>query len=277
MHQLEVVETTRRGDATLLAREAARDGVGLVVVLGGDGTVNEAAGGLTGSQAALAPLPGGSTNVYARTLGYAKGLDHAIDQMTRAVDRGSHRRIGVGSGNGRPFLFHLGAGFDAQVIEQVERHAWLKRGLAHPTFAVTAVTTYFRHIDRTRPPFRVELDGGEAVGDGYYAIVSKTVPYTFFGPRRLNVTRSAGLDTRLALTFFRRLDPGILLSATCSAMGGGRRLERDPDIVQRHSLEQLVIVANRGPFAWHVDGDYLGETERIELRYLPDALTVVTP
>ena len=68
-HRLEVSATTRRGHATRLAQSAANDGIDVVVVLGGDGTLNEAANGLAGSETALAAVPGGSTNVFARTLG----------------------------------------------------------------------------------------------------------------------------------------------------------------------------------------------------------------
>ena len=68
-HKLEVEETSRRGHATRIARGAALDGVEAVAVLAGDGTLSEAADGLAGTSTALAPLPGGSTNVFARSLG----------------------------------------------------------------------------------------------------------------------------------------------------------------------------------------------------------------
>src|SRR5262252_9057149 len=68
-HRLEVEETSRRGHAARIARGAALDHVDVVVVLGGDGTLSEAADGLAGSATALAPLPGGSTNVFARSIG----------------------------------------------------------------------------------------------------------------------------------------------------------------------------------------------------------------
>ena len=70
-HDVSVALTERRGHATELARAAIVDGVDIVVALGGDGTLNEVANGLVGSDCALAVLPGGSTNVLARTLGLA--------------------------------------------------------------------------------------------------------------------------------------------------------------------------------------------------------------
>ena len=276
-HRLEVAETTRRGHATRLARSAAADGVDAVVVAAGDGTLNEAADGLAGTDTALAPLPGGSTNVFARTIGMHNKLDAALEQLLAAIERRSFRRVGLGTGNGRHFLFHLGAGFDAEVIEQVERHARLKRHFAHSMFAVSAVTTYFRGFDRKHPAFSVELPGGESVGEGFYAIVSNSEPYAFFGPRPLRVTRAAGLDRKLALTMFERLSLGVLLPAAISAMTRGRRINRQRGITQLADLDGMTIVANHGPFPWQVDGDYLGEVERLEIAYEPDALTLLMP
>jgi diacylglycerol kinase family enzyme len=275
-HRLEVAETTRRGHATRLARNAAREGFDAVVVAAGDGTLNEAANGLAGTDTALAPLPGGSTNVFARTIGVPNSMRPATSQLVDNLAARSLRRVGLGNGNGRRFLFHLGAGFDARVIEQVERHAWLKRSLAHPTFAVAALTTFYRGFDRTQPAYRVEIDG-QPLGDGYFAIISKTSPYAFFGVRPLTVTQAAGLDRGLAITMFPRLEPGVLLPAALSAMLRGRRLQRHPDILQAADLHAIQLIAHGSPFPWQVDGDYLGEVERLEVRYEPDSLTLVVP
>jgi len=275
-HRLEVAETTRRGHATRLARNAAREGFDAVVVAAGDGTLNEAANGLAGTDTALAPLPGGSTNVFARTVGVPNAMRAATSQLVASLAARSMRRVGLGSGNGRRFLFHLGAGFDAEVIEQVERHAWLKRSLAHPTFAVAALTTFYRGFDRTNPPYRVELDGS-TLADGFFIIVSNTSPYAFFGVRPLTVTHDAGLDRKLTVTLFERLTSGVLLPAALSAMWHGRRLDRQPGIVQRSDVDALDLVAHGAPFPWQVDGDYLGDVERVEIRYEPDTLTLVVP
>jgi diacylglycerol kinase family enzyme len=82
-HRLEVAATTRRGHATRLAKSAANDGMDVVVVLGGDGTLNEAANGLAGTDTALAALPGGSTNVFARTIGLP---DDAVESTGALLD-----------------------------------------------------------------------------------------------------------------------------------------------------------------------------------------------
>lgn len=276
-HRLEVAETYRRGHATRLARAAAREGMDVVVVAAGDGTLNEAADGLIGTDTALAPLPGGSTNVFARTLGIPNSIMSATEQLVSSLEASSIRTIGVGEANGRHFLFHLGAGFDAEVIEQVERRNWLKRWVAHPMFAVAAVTTFFRGFDRAHPPFHVLDEEGNAIGDGYFAVISNTKPYAFFGPRPLLATTEAGLDRALALTMFSKLEVVSTLSAAGSAMVKGKRIADNDAVVQRADLHALTLVANHGPFPWQVDGDYLGEVERIEVRYVPDSLKLVVP
>ncbi|HEY0397894.1 MAG TPA: diacylglycerol kinase family protein, partial [Acidimicrobiia bacterium] len=100
-HELTVAETTRRGHAERLAHGAANDGFDVVVAMGGDGTLNEAANGLGGAETALAPLPGGSTNVFARALGYPKDTVPAASALLRALRAGNVRRAPVGTVNGR--------------------------------------------------------------------------------------------------------------------------------------------------------------------------------
>jgi len=276
-HRLEVAETYRRGHATRLARTAAKDGIDVVVVAAGDGTLNEAADGLIGTETALAPLPGGSTNVFARTLGVPNSIIPATEQLMASLDARSFQRVGVGAANGRHFLFHLGAGFDADVIAQVERRHWVKRWLAHPVFAVTAATTFLHGFDREQPAYRVEAADGTPIADGYFAIVSNTKPYAFFGPRPLLVTNDAGLDRALALTMFTRLEVAPTIAAIGSALATGKRLSKNDAVLQRADLDALTFVACQGPFPWQVDGDYLGEVERLEVRYVPDCLTLVVP
>ncbi len=155
-HDVTVAETSRRGHATRLAQGAARDGVDVVVVLGGDGTLNEAANGLAGTETALPPLPGGSTNVFARTIGLPNDPIEATGALLDGLAAGRIEAVGLGSVNGRYFLFHVGLGFDAAVVEQVERRAQLKRWAGHPLFVFSAFTTWFRHYDSSRPRFEVD-------------------------------------------------------------------------------------------------------------------------
>jgi diacylglycerol kinase family enzyme len=275
-HEVEVAETSRRGHATRLARAAANDGFDVVAVLAGDGTLNEAADGLAGSTTALAPLPGGSTNVYAKTLGIPHDLGHAASTLLASLEQRSFRRIGLGMVNRRRFLFHLGLGFDAAVIRRVERYGELKRHASHPLYVVAAFETWFRHYDRSKPRFDLVLPDAERIDDCYFAIVSKTSPYTFLGPRAIHVAPEATLDSRLALTAFQRIDPLTLVGGAASAMQKGKYLHRRRGIVHRSDLEG-VRVEGHGAFPYQVDGDDIGDAEHLDVEFEPDALTLVVP
>ena len=204
-HTVEIQQTRGRRHATVLARAAADSGVEVVAVLAGDGTLNEAADGLAGTGTALAPLPGGSTNVFARTLGIAHSAADAASHLLASLRRRSFLRVGLGTANGRRFLFHAGMGFDAAVIKRVERRGPLKRYFAHPLYVVTALDTFFRHYDRQRQRFDIALPNGDVITSAGFAIVSNTTPYTYLGARGLTVAPGAGLDTPLSLTAFQSM------------------------------------------------------------------------
>jgi diacylglycerol kinase family enzyme len=275
-HDLEVMETSRRGHAARLARGAARRGVEVVAVLGGDGTLNEAADGLVGTDTALAPLPGGSTNVYARTLGIAHDPVDATAQLLGSLERRSFQRIGLGQVNGRYFLFHCGIGFDAAVVAWVERHSAIKRYAAHPLFVVAAFDTFLRTYDHSKGRFDVTLDSGEVIDGATLTIVSKTSPYTYLGKRPLVVAPEAGLDSALSVTVVRVKRATAMLSLAAAAMLSPEMLHRHPNVEHRDGVKSAVI-AGTEPYPYQVDGDYLGEVDRLEFGYEPDVLTLVVP
>ena len=275
-HTVDVLQTKRPHHATALAREAADSGYDVVAVLAGDGTLNEAANGLATTDTALAPLPGGSTNVYARTLGISLSPMAAAAQLLASLRRRSSLRTGLGVANGRRFLFHCGIGFDAAVIKRVERRRPLKRYFAHPLYVAAALDTWFRHYDRRRQRFDVRLPSGETVTDAGFAIVSKTSPYTYLGRRGLRIAPEAGLDTALSVNAFQAMDAVTLLGGASSAMLSGRFLASRPGVVHRSGLTGLEITATR-PFPYQVDGDFVAIATTLELAYEPECLDLIVP
>jgi diacylglycerol kinase family enzyme len=275
-HDLEMMETSRRGHAARLARGAARRGVEVVAVLGGDGTLNEAADGLVGTETALAPLPGGSTNVYARTLGIAHDPVDATAQLLGSLERRSFQRIGLGQVNGRYFLFHSGIGFDAAVVSWVERHSSMKRYAAHPIFVVASFDTWLRTYDHSHGRFDVTLGSGEVIEGGTLTIVSKTSPYTYLGNRPLLVAPAAGLDTPLSVTVIKARRASSMLTLAAAAFVSPAALHRHPNVEHRDNVTSATITGTE-PFPYQVDGDYLGEVNRLDFSYEPDVLTLVVP
>lgn len=275
-HDVTLAETSRRGHATRLARGAAGRGADAVVTLGGDGTLNEAANGLAGTSCALAPLPGGSTNVFARTLGYPNDPIEATGVLLDALARRSIRRVGLGSVNGRYFCFNVGIGYDAAVVEQVERLDTFKRWAGHPLFVWSAITTWLRHYDHRRPRFAVHLDDGRIVDDAVFALCLNSNPYTYLGNRPLQLAPDATLDRPLAMVVFRTLAVVPLLGLVTSALASGEHLRRSRHVVYAPD-QRRVVIDGYGPFPYQVDGDFLGDTERVELHHEPDALSLVVP
>jgi diacylglycerol kinase family enzyme len=296
-HDLTVTETKRRGHATRVAQGAASQNIDLVVSLGGDGTVNEVANGLARSQTALGVLPGGSTNVFARTLGFVNEPVEATGQLLEAIGRESIRRVGLGNVNGRFFLFHVGMGYDAAVVEQVEKRGNLKRWLGHPLFMYAAIDTWIRHFDRKNPPFRVEFapasqsetlhdenalpyaasSAQRRLGaglDGFFAIAQNTDPYTYLGSRPLSLAPEASLEDPLTLVTLTKLNLIGTLTAIIAAVRGGDRLRNHRNVDVRTGLTSFTVRAHR-PFPWQVDGDHLGDAEVLEFRWEPDVLNLV--
>jgi diacylglycerol kinase family enzyme len=274
-HDLEVVETSRRGHAARLARGAAAEGVEVVAVLAGDGTLNEAADGLIGTDTAIAPLPGGSTNVYARSLGIPDDPVEAAGELLDALERKSFRRIGLGRIGDRHFLFHCGVGFDAAVVEAVERRAAFKRYAAHPLFVLAAFDTWLRTYDHSHGRFAVTFPDGETVPDATFVIISKVSPYTYLGRRPITVAPAANLDSALSFTVIRARHTPSILSIAARAFLSTKALHRQRDVVQRDGVG-AATVSSEEPFPYQVDGDYLGDVRRLDIAYVPDALTLVT-
>jgi diacylglycerol kinase family enzyme len=275
-HDLEVVETSRRGHAARLARGAAAEGVEVVAVLAGDGTLNEAADGLVGTDTAIAPLPGGSTNVYARSLGIPDDPVEAAGELLDALDRKSFRRIGLGRIGDRHFLFHCGVGFDAAVVEAVERRAAFKRYAAHPLFVMAAFDTWLRTYDHSHGRFAVTFPDGETVPDATFLIISKVSPYTYLGRRPITVAPAATLDSALSFTVIRSRHTPSILSIAARAFLSTKALHRQRDVTQRDGITAATITSEE-PFPYQVDGDFLGNVRRLDVVYVPDAITLVAP
>ncbi|HTW08141.1 MAG TPA: diacylglycerol kinase family protein [Acidimicrobiales bacterium] len=285
-HEVVLKETNRRGHATRLAQGAAADGLDVVAVLGGDGTLNEAANGLAGSGTALAVLPGGSTNVFARTLGMANDPIEATSQLMSALSAGSIERVGLGQANARYFLFHAGIGFDAAVVGRVEKLAPLKRYLGPALFIVATLLTWADGRDRKGPQFTLEVrpgtDGaGEGprgpgeLDEGTFAIGMNTDPYTFLGSRPMNVAAGTSLATPLSLVVFDRMTLLTVVPALLSSFRGG--LAGNSRHVKVQRCVHLATLRGRGPLPYQLDGDYVGEAEQIQLRWAAAALSLVLP
>ncbi len=258
-YHVEAVETESRDHATELCREAAREHYDVVVAFGGDGTVNEAANGLVGSDTPLSCLPGGRTNVYCRMLGIPTDVVDATEHLLRLGDAWQPRRVDVGRVNGRHFLFSAGVGLDASVVERGDAHPRLTARMGEWYYTATAIRTLVRHYMLKPPRLEVSL-GGECVR-GVTAVVQNGDPYTYFGNRPVHIGDGATLESgSLSGVVLERANPVDVPTVAWRALSARASLGRHRRVRAFSGVEDLEIrSADDRPLPLQVDGDYIGE------------------
>jgi diacylglycerol kinase family enzyme len=271
--KLDVVETKRRGHAIDVARTAAADGVELVVVLGGDGTVNEVVNGIVGTDTELAVVPGGSTNVFARALGLSGNAVEATSEILDAVRTGRRRLVNLGQANGRYFTFCAGVGIDAEVVRVVERHRRNGRNATPALYVRSAVAQFYRGTERRVPSITIERPGQDPEPGLFNVIIANGAPWTYFGEHPVDPCPLAKFDGGLDVLAMRRLKTVSTLRVVRQMFDAKPRL-RSRAAFQIHDADEFTVCSDR-PLAYQLDGDYLGEVERVTFRSVPEALSVV--
>jgi diacylglycerol kinase family enzyme len=289
--ELEIVETRYRGHATALAGAAALEGYGLVVTLGGDGTVNEAVNGLLrdrpdglpAGQApeendektpALAPLPGGSANVFARALGLPADPVDAAGQVLSALTERRCRRVGLGLADSRYFAFNSGLGLDAEVVRAVEGRRAHGRSVSPALYLRMALRQFYRLTDRRHPSLTLEPRDGDRAGPLFWCTVSNTSPWTYLGRRPVLTNPEASFDSGLDFFGLRSLSTASTLRTLRQMLAPRAEPPRGRGVVVRHDLPELTVESDR-PVAFQIDGEYVGERERVRFSAVPDAIRVV--
>jgi diacylglycerol kinase family enzyme len=275
---LEVAHTRRRGHAADLARKASAEGFGVVVALGGDGTVNEVVNGLLAdgpseTVPALAVVPGGSTNVFARAVGLPRDPIEATGVLLEALREKRTRSVGLGRADGRWFTFCAGLGLDAEVVRRVERARARGKTATKYLYLRSTVTQYFGGTDRSAPLITLKRHGADEVEQLSMVIVQNTAPWTYFGNRAVNACPDASFDTGLDVMAMRALHlPSTL--RTAAQIVSARPDPHGRRVFGLHDLEEFTLSAER-PLAVQLDGDYIGERDTIVFRSEPNALRVV--
>jgi diacylglycerol kinase family enzyme len=273
-YEVDAVDTEARDHATELCREAAREGYDVVVAFGGDGTVNEAANGLAGSDVPLTCLPGGRTNVLCRILGIPPDVVDATEHLLRMADDFRPRRVDLGWAGERAFTFSAGVGLDASVVERVDAHPRLKARLGEWYYTGTGILTFNRHYLVRPPRMQAELDGEPVTG--VTTIVQNAAPYTYFGDRRVDMGEGASLDSGdLAGVVLTRASPVDIPTIIWRALGQAR-LTRHRRVHGFAGVSGLTVHSlDDRPLPLQVDGDYIGTVPEVEFRVQPEGITLV--
>jgi diacylglycerol kinase family enzyme len=274
-YQVEAVETESRDHATELCREAARAHYDVVVAFGGDGTVNEAANGLAGSETPLSCLPGGRTNVYCRMLGIPTDVVDATEHLLRLTDDWRPRRVDVARVNERHFLFSAGVGLDASVVERVDAHPRLKARVGEWYYTAAALRTLTRRYMFNPPRFEALIEGAPV--DGITAVVQNAAPYTFFGNRPVHIGEGATLDGgTLSGVVLQRASPIDIPTVGWRVLSERAQLDRHRRVHAFSGVQELRLVSrDQRPLPLQVDGDYIGAFSEASFGISPGGLRVV--
>jgi diacylglycerol kinase family enzyme len=284
---LTVEYTRRRGHAAALTRAAAESGVDVVVTLGGDGTVNEAVNGLMTADAALAGgtvalayrlpalavVPGGSTNVFARALGLPRDLVEGTGAILAGMRDGRHRVIGLGRADERYFTFCAGVGLDAAVVRRVEQARLRGRTSTPALYVRSTIGQFLAGEDRKSPPLSLERPGEPTETDLGMVIIQNTAPWTYVGDRPINPNPDASFDRGLDVLALRQLK----VASTARTVRQIASRKSDPhgrQVLRLHDQAEFTIVADR-PQPFQLDGDYLGERQKVHVVSVPEALRVI--
>jgi diacylglycerol kinase family enzyme len=286
---LDVEHTRYRGHARELAAAARGE---LVIVLGGDGAINEAINGLmsqrrgtdgageteaeTGSRGTplLAVIPGGGGNVFAQGLGLPADTAAAIGRIRAAIEAGRYRTIGLGLAGDRYFTFSAGLGLDAEVVREVERQRASGHRQSAALFLRTMVRQYRSGTDRRTPALTLERDGQPSIPDLFMTAITNRSPWTYLHGRALLPVPNPDFSSGLDVFALRQLRATTIVSAVGQMLLLRNRSPRGRHLLTVTGLETLTVRSAR-PIAFQVDGDYLGETEAVKFQFVPHALRVV--
>ncbi len=271
---LEQVETKSRGHATEVAHQAADEGIDLVVALGGDGTLNEVANGLVGSDVPLAVLPGGMANVFARSLGIPPDPIEATGLLLQRADS-LPRKVPLGRIGDRYFVANCGVGLDAAIVRAVERRQRTKRHLGDLFFVWTGFRVYLFGYSHRKP--HLELSWGQDLQEKrdhvFLAIFQNLSPYTYLGERAMKVCPEAdlegGLDGFAATTMrIRTILPTALKAFRSQPKVRGKRLLYLKD-------QSRFLVRCDEPMPLQMDGEFIGKSAEMLIESVPNALSVL--
>jgi diacylglycerol kinase family enzyme len=278
-YEVEAVETEGRNHATEITRDATREGYDVVVAFGGDGTVNEAANGLAGSDTPLAVLPGGSTNVVCRMLNVPTDVIDATEHLLSLSDDLDARRIDLGLVNGRHFVASAGVGLDADTTRWVDEHPPLKSRAGPFFFSYAALMSFYGNYVGRQRRIAVEVNGSRI--EGATAVVQNSDPYTYFNARPIRVCEGAALDSgNLSLVVLEQARHRDVPTLAWKLLTGRSPVSSHPSVksfgdVRTAKMTALEENGEAVSFPLQVDGDYLARYTEATFEIRPASLLVV--
>jgi YegS/Rv2252/BmrU family lipid kinase len=251
--------TSAPGHADSLAREAVRQGADLVLVLGGDGTINEVVQGLIDSNVPLGVLPGGTANVLAMELGLGSRLEAAAKRLVTFEPRPVALGRIIGSFGSRYFLLMAGAGLDANIVYEVS--AGLKNAAGKLAYWVAGFARFFKRVEQ----LDVRIDG--KIHPCGFALISRVRNYG----GDLEIASGASLhDDDFEVVLFEGSNP--LRYAWYMLNVAAKRVQRIRGVLVLRAHH--VDILTEAPV--QIDGEYLGR-QTVTIEIVPGALQLLLP
>lgn len=258
--EFDCLETKSKEDGKEKARQAIRDGVETLIVLGGDGTINSIGAELIGSDVAMAVIPTGSGNGFARHF----GIPLNPRQAARALKAGQRTRIDVGFAEDHPFLVTCGLAWEPELVKGFKTYPLRGR----PSYIVAGVTRYFTYSPQN---FQLDIDG-ESVTDLCPRILTAANLNQYGAGMKIapDARPDDGLLDLLAIPetdILRQLiQVSHLMEGNLWEVQGARRWKFQNMTVQRERNDPIQI-----------DGELLTAGKDFAIRVVPSALDIVTP
>ena len=274
--EVDVVGTAYRGHARELAAHARRRGVKRIITFGGDGTINEVVNGLLdadGPLPELATIPGGHTNVVARSIGLSPDPVEATSQLLESAKAANPREVNVGKANDRYFMFSAGLGVDAQVLRRVEEQRAQGVKASIPLYVAQSLLQFAFMSPLGKPQMQVTLPDASVIDNVYTAIVQNLSPWTYIGNTALTFAPDAGPGNGLSVYGIRSLDPVSLASVLGRAALKPEWLDNGR---AAHDLPEFTVAAQT-PLPLQVDGDVVGETAEVRFSTENRAIRLLVP
>lgn len=275
---LEVKETQHRGHASEYAAQARKDKLDCVIVLGGDGSVNEVVNGMLGVEGpgddvpTLGVVPAGSANIISRTLGFPNDAIESTGELISALRANRTRTIGLGQANGRWFLANAGLGTDAEIIADMEQMRAEGKSATPSRYLRSAFKNVLVKTDRKNPKLAIDIPGEQLMRGVFIAIVQNCSPWTYLGTMPVNPSPTASFDTGLDLWALRSMSVVASVnqaSRIVAKSGPGK----SSSAVSRPDLEDFRVLC-QSPTMLQVDGEGLGEVDEVRFHSVPNALKV---
>jgi diacylglycerol kinase family enzyme len=282
--KLTVAHTDHRGHAIEIARDAAREGIDVLIIHGGDGTVNEVVNGILGEVGVNGPapavgvVPGGSANVFARALGISPDPIEATNQLVDLLSdyrrHKSWRRIGLVDCGERWAVFTAGMGVDGDVVAAVEAQRDKGRKVTASRYIRVAIREVLASAGK-EPSLTLHLPDRDPVSGVHFAFVSNSSPWTYANARPVWTNPTTTFETGLGVFATTSMNVWANLRLVRQMLSRKARIDTK-HLIRDDDLPWLRVTSDT-PVACQIDGDLLGPRDEMTFTAVPDALGVVAP